>query len=95
MIRNTLKVQLGLLAILLEENLGKEVKRAKVIFEKDKRTELEVELDLMVKSYALDMLAETKQVMGRGIEPEEQPDNRCINCCFRKVCTAGFLYTQE
>ena len=94
-VRDTLKVQLGLLAVLLEENLGKRVTQAKVIFTKEKWKESKVMMDPSLRSFALRMLGEAHEVVDRGTMPEEEPDGRCLNCCFRKICTVGFLYTEE
>lgn len=91
----TLKVQLGLLAILIEENLHKPVRRAIVIFSKKQRKEVEVKLDQTMKSYALDMLNKTKKVILDGISPFSRFDNRCLNCCYRKICPVGSLNIAE
>lgn len=87
----TLKVQLGLLAILIEENIRKPVRKAIVIFSKKQRKEVEVKLDQTMKSYALDMFNKTKKVISDGISPFSRFDNRCLNCCYRKICPVGSL----
>jgi CRISPR-associated protein Cas4 len=94
-VSDTLRVQIGLLALLLEENLGKPVTRAKIIFSKTSWKELEVLVDDSVRDFALKMLHEAREVVKLGIEPEERANGRCINCCFRKTCSAGSLYIRQ
>ncbi len=88
---DTIRVQIGLLAILLEENLKKPVNEAFVIFHKEKRDEIMFTIDESVKKTALDMLHKTKKIISTGIMPDSSFDNRCLNCCYRKVCPEGFL----
>lgn len=90
-ISDTLLVQLGLLSILIEENLGKPVKKAIVIFNKTKRKQISVVIDNVVKNNSLEILAKTKKVIQMGIMPDADFDNRCLNCCFRKICPVGSL----
>ena len=90
-ISNTLLVQLGLLSILIEENLGKPVKKAVVIFNKTKRKQISVVIDDAVKNHSLEILEKTKKVIQMGIMPDADFDNRCLNCCFRKICPVGSL----
>lgn len=92
-IGDTLKTQIGLLALLLEENLGKPVRRARVIFAKEDWKMSEVLLDESIRNFALRMLQEVKEVIKSGTDPPESPDRRCHDCCFRKVCSVGSLYT--
>jgi CRISPR-associated exonuclease Cas4 len=91
----TLKVQLGLLALLLEENFSKPVLRARVIFSKNDCVEFEVLIDTTIRDLALKMLYETMETVVSGREPRERPDRRCLNCCFRKICPVGSLYTPQ
>ncbi len=91
-IHDTLKIQLGLLSILLEENLNKPVKNANVIFTKDGVTRT-VCIDMTPQIYdtALRKLDETKQIISSGIMPESHYDSRCDDCCYRKSCEYGSL----
>ena len=91
-IHDTLRVQLGLLAVLLEENLEKPVQKALVIFSKDAtREQIPVTIDSDVKQFALDMLKDAKKVMDNTLMPKSHYDRRCINCCYRNVCDVGSL----
>lgn len=92
---NTLRAQLGLLSILIEENTGKPVNRAQVIFSKRVRIIKDYQIDKSMKRYALNMLQETKNTIFQGIMPSSEYDNRCINCCFRKICSTGSLNTNK
>ncbi len=92
-IYDTIKVQIGLLAILIEENLKKPVKKAYVIFHKDKRDEIVIRIDDEIKNFTIKMLERTKKTIKTGIMPESHYDNRCINCCYRKICPVGSLNT--
>ncbi len=90
-IYDTIKVQLGLLAILLEENLQKPVNEAHVIFHKDKREETVVPISGPMKEFAIEMLHRTRRTIDSGIMPDSYFDNRCLNCCYRKICPVGSL----
>lgn len=91
-IHESVLVQLGLLAVLLEENFEKPVLYAYVYFAKNgKRTKLQVDIDQNVIDHALKMLDETKNNINSATIPESQYDNRCINCCYRKICDVGSL----
>jgi CRISPR-associated exonuclease Cas4 len=94
-LHDTLKVQLGLLSIIIEENIGKPVKTAQVIYSKQNRVVKNYEIDESIKKFALEMLEETKKVILRGIIPSSSFDNRCLNCCFRKICPTGSLNNDE
>jgi CRISPR-associated exonuclease Cas4 len=94
-LKDTLKVQLGLLSILIEENTGKAVRKAHIIFIKKKRIIKNFKIDKAVKDYALRALNETKKVVLTGIMPSSEFDNRCLNCCFRKICPTGSLNIAE
>lgn len=88
----TIRVQLGLLAILLEENYGKPVRKAHVIFSKGgSRTKIIVDIDQDVRDYALKELEYTKEIIGGSGMPDSHYDARCVNCCYRKVCDVGSL----
>ena len=90
-----LRVQLGLLSILIEENLHKHVQKAIVVFSKTKRKVIHVKIDDMMKKDSLDMLESVKTVIKNETMPESDFDNRCLNCCFRRVCPTGSLNTME
>lgn len=90
-ITDSLKSQLGLLAILLEENLKKVVNKSFVIFDKFERKELEIIIDASMKKFALTCLKEVKNIVSNGVLPTSSFDNRCVDCCFRKICPVGSL----
>jgi len=93
-IHDSVTVQIGLLALLLEENFGKPVKSAYVIFAKDhNRNEVAVSVDQTMKNYALAMLDETKKIINTTVMPDSSYDSRCVNCCYRKICDVGSLNT--
>lgn len=94
-IGDTLKVQLGLLAILLEENLSKPVKTGIVIFTKERREVLTIAIDNSIRKKALSMLDEVKMIIKTGKSPTSIFDGRCLNCCYRKVCPVGSLKIPE
>lgn len=85
-IGKTLKTQLGLLALLTEEVFAKQVKRAIVIFQKKRRVKVHVSITEKTKNLALDMLKRTRFVIETCMMPHSRLDNRCINCCYRKLC---------
>jgi len=88
-----LRVQLGLLSILIEENLHKPVRKAIVIFNKTQRKIIHIKIDNMIKRESLAMLEDVKTVIKREVMPESNFDGRCLNCCFRRVCPTGSLNT--
>jgi len=85
-IGSTIKTQLGLLAILAEENTGKKVNNALVIFNKKERIEVPVNITNKIKHDALLMLQKTSHTITSGDMPHSKHDNRCLNCCYRKIC---------
>ena len=91
----TLRVQLGLLSILIEENLHKPVHKAIVVFSKNKKKEIHIKIDNIIKKESLAMLENVKNVIKSEIMPESEFDNRCLNCCFRRICPTGSLNTPE
>jgi len=90
----TLKTQLGLLALLAEENFKKRVKRAIVIFQKKHHVKIRVNITEKTKGFALKVLQNTHSVIQTGIMPRSKQDNRCINCCYRKLCPPNRLRSQ-
>ena len=90
-----LRVQLGLLSVLIEENLHKPVRKAIVVFNKNKRKKIYVKIDDVIKKESLAMLEDVKKIIRSEIMPESDFDNRCLNCCFRRVCPTGSLNTME
>jgi len=82
----TLKTQLGLLSILAEENTGKKVTQAVVIFDKKKRVEVPVKITKKLKQTALLTLQKTRDTINSCDMPYSKHDNRCLNCCYRKIC---------
>jgi CRISPR-associated exonuclease Cas4 len=92
-IGKTLKVQIGLLSMLIEENVGKPVKTARIIFQKEHRNVIDVPVDSDIQNIAQDSLLKVKQLIKTGIMPDSKFDNRCIDCCFRRICPVGSLNT--
>ena len=80
---------MGLLAILVEENMKKQVNQGIVVFEKSKRVEIPFRITSKIKQSALFELKKTRQVIERGIIPRALSDNRCLNCCYRRICPSG------
>ncbi len=92
-IGKTLKVQLGLLSMLIEENTGKPVKTARIIFQKEYRNITDVPIDSNIRNIAQDSLLKVKQLIQTGTIPDSKFDDRCIDCCFRRICPVGSLNT--
>jgi len=90
-IGTTIRTQLGLLSILLEENLKKKARRAIVVFERTRRDEIQVNITEEMRKMALSVLQETKEVLNSGLCPVAQYSNRCITCSYRKICDIGSL----
>ncbi len=85
----TIKTQLGLLAILAEENFGKQAKRAIIVFNKTTRIERQIKITDNIKKLALSTLQKTRHVLSSGLIPSSKHDNRCLNCCYRKICPSS------
>ncbi len=92
-INDTIKVQLGLLCILIEENFGKPVKKAIVIFNKQITVKKIIIIDEQIKKLALNRLEHTRKILLMELEPFQRFSNKCINCCYRKICPIGSLNT--
>ena len=92
-IGNTIKVQLGLLSLLIYENLNKPVNTAIVIFSKKYTIKKIIQIDQEILNYALNRLEYTKNIILNGKSPVQRYSNKCINCCYRKICPVGSLYT--
>ena len=90
-IGKTLLVQLGLQALLLEENLKKECKEALVEFIKDKTGYITVPITEELKNSAITELYETKEVIEKAELPFSRYDNRCIDCSYKRICPVGSL----
>jgi CRISPR-associated exonuclease Cas4 len=90
-IGTTMKTQLGLLAILLEESLEKRVKRAIVVFERTKRVKIQVNITDEIRSLARSILQRTRKTLDAGTCPPTYYSNRCLTCCYRKICEVGSL----
>jgi len=88
-IGSTIRTQMGLLAILVEENMEKKVNQGIVVFEKSKRVEIPFRITSKIKQYALFELEKTRQVIESGVIPRALSDNRCLNCCYRRICPSG------
>jgi len=92
-IGNTIKVQLGLLSILIDENLNKPVNTAIVIFSKKYTIKKIVTINQDIKNIALKRLELTKNILLSGLNPSQRYSKKCDNCCYRKICPVGSLYT--
>lgn len=88
-------VQAGLLAMLLEDALCVRVRRARFIFTKSKRVTVEVEVGEGMRQAALNALRRAKRTIQTGIMPNSRYDARCHNCCYRRICPVGSLYTER
>ena len=87
----TLLVQIGLLGILLNENLKKPVRSCIVIFQKDKRHIIKVQIEDHVISLALKKLEEIKKMFIKPLVPNSNFDTRCLGCAYVKICPVGSL----
>lgn len=90
-IGNTMKVQLGLLAILLEENFQKGVNKAIIIFSKTNTIKKIILIDEKIRKIALDKLKYTKEIALMEKWAQQKFSNKCVNCCYRKICPIGSL----
>lgn len=87
----TTKTQLGLLSLLVEEALGKKVRKAIVVFDRTRRREIQVNITEEIRNLALSILQRTKETLVSGKCPPARYSNRCLTCCYRKVCEVGSL----
>lgn len=90
---NTIKVQVGLLAILLEENFNKSVKKAIIIFSKQKTIKKMIIIDENIRKMALSRLDRTKKILSMDLTPYQKFGAKCINCCYKRICPIGSLNT--
>ena len=92
-IYDTLRAQIGLLSLLLEENLQKPVTSTLVLFSYNQRhTHFKIDVDQKLKDYSIEMLEQARKVIDDGLMPESKYDARCVDCCYRKICDVGSLH---
>ncbi len=95
-IYDTVRVQLGLLAVALEETFGKPVKVGILIYASNNtRKQVTVNIDEKMRKFALEMLEQTRQVIGDGLIPDASYGSKCHDCCYRKVCDVGSLNSAQ
>jgi len=92
-ITGTRRVQAGLLAMLMEESLGVAVRRARFIFTKERRVTVDIDVDGGVRREALRALERAQETIRTGLMPHSRYDARCENCCYRRICPVGSLYS--
>lgn len=92
---DTYLVQIGLLSCLLEENLKKSVRKAIIIFQKNERKELEVQVDSSVINFAKTQLQKMNEIIASAKMPFSKFDNRCLDCTYRKICPVGSLNNSQ
>ncbi len=91
---DTLRVQIGLLAVLAEENYNVKATKCIVVFTKDAKTHKIVPINEKLLSFALSKLYELKDILSSGVIPNATYDNRCVHCCYRNICSVGSLYSK-
>lgn len=92
-VTGTRRVQVGLLAMLMEECLGVAMRRARLIFTKERRVTVDVDVDEGVRRAALRALGRAQETIRTGLMPDSRYDARCENCCYRRICPVGSLYS--
>jgi len=92
-VTGTRRVQAGLLAMLMEESLGVAVRRARFIFTKENRVTVDIDVDGGVRRAALRALERAQETIRTGLMPDSRYDARCENCCYRRICPVGSLYS--
>lgn len=90
----TVRVQVGLLSILLEENYGMPVSKCILVFSKSKRVVKDLLVTDSLKNDALAMLEKTRQTIDTCVVPDADPSAKCNHCCYRNVCDVGSFYTE-
>ena len=88
----TVKIQAGLLSILLEENYGIPVNDCVLVYSKSKRVIKNLPVTDLLKNDALDMLEKTRQVIDTCLIPDAEAGPKCNHCCYRNVCEIGSYY---
>ncbi len=87
----TLRTQLGLLAMLLEERYGKPCRDAVVRFLREPRKTVHIVIVENILAGALQTLEGVKTVLRDGRMPPTRYDKRCEDCAFRLICPVGSL----
>lgn len=90
-IGKTLLTQIGLQAILCEENLGKPCNTAVLEFVQGGRQNIQIAITQAIKDQAIQELTETKKDIVCGEMPYSKYDHRCDDCAYRRVCPVGLL----
>lgn len=87
----TVKVQIGLLAVLIEENFNKPCELALVRFLRGAHTKRWIEVTDELKGLALEELNATQEVIKSGLMPFSEYSKRCLDCCYRRNCPVAHL----
>lgn len=83
----THKYQAVLYGMLIEEMYNAEVKRAFVCYTRSNYKVVEVPVTARLKSNARSLVGEVMDVIRGGYLPlATSQKNRCIDCCYRKIC---------
>jgi len=90
-INQTLRVQLGLLSLLLEEKYNKKCDKAQVQFLQEPRKTIHVTINKKMRKKALNTLIDMKKVINDGRMPHAHYDGRCADCTYHLICPVGSL----
>lgn len=90
---NTHLVQIGLLSCLLEENFKKPITKAIMIFQKNNRKMIEIEVNPEIIGYAKTQLKLMNEIIMSAKLPFSEFDSRCLDCTYRRICPVGSLNT--
>jgi len=91
----TLRVQLGLLATLLEEHYGKPCKQAVVQFLVKPCKTVRIIIDERIRAEALQTLSDLRRVLDSCQMPSSHYDGRCEDCTYRLVCPTVSLKRRQ
>ena len=86
-IYKTLKMQQTLYALLIEENFGKKVEKAFLIYVRSKNHLEEIKITKSMKSEALDIVNEILDILSINYFPKKAKNkNKCLDCTYRNLC---------
>lgn len=86
-IYKTLKMQQTLYALLIEENFGRKVENAFLIYVRSNNHLEEIKITKSMKSEALDIVNEILDILHINYFPRKTKNkNKCLDCTYRNLC---------
>lgn len=90
-ISDTLLVQLGLLAMLITEGTGEVCDKAIVEFIRSNNKQVEIPITPKILQFAKSQFDNFIDTVKNGEMPFSRYSNKCVDCCYKRICPVGSL----